>query len=49
MSDTKIKIEEFYPKIQKLREEIAKKVIGQNILVRDILISLFAGGHILIE
>jgi MoxR-like ATPase len=29
--------------------EMSKKVIGQKNLVRDILIGLFSGGHILLE
>lgn len=36
-------------KIQHIQNEISKKVIGQEKLVRDILIGLFSGGHILLE
>lgn len=40
---------EIREKIQLLEVEMAKKVIGQKNLVRDILIGLFSGGHILLE
>jgi MoxR-like ATPase len=36
-------------KIKLLQQEISKKVIGQQNLVRDIMIGLFSGGHILLE
>jgi MoxR-like ATPase len=36
-------------KIQLLQDQISKKVIGQHNLVRDILIGLFTGWHILLE
>ena len=49
MTDIKEKIQIFYPKVELLRQEVSKKVIWQHTLVRDILLAVFAGGHILIE
>ncbi len=34
---------------QKLRDEIGKAVIGQNAIVERLLVSLLAGGHVLLE
>jgi MoxR-like ATPase len=34
---------------ENLKNEIAKKVVGQEILIRDMIVALFAGGHILLE
>ncbi|QFR39077.1 MoxR family ATPase [Candidatus Gracilibacteria bacterium 28_42_T64] len=36
-------------KIQQVKTEIAKKVVGQENLVRDLLIGLFSQGHVLLE
>ena len=36
-------------KIQAIRTEVAKEIIGQDILVRNILLAIFSGGHILLE
>lgn len=49
MNDLKEKIQENYIEIDRLLEEISKKVIGQKTLVRDLLIALFSRWHILIE
>jgi MoxR-like ATPase len=40
---------EIMEKIELLEWEISKKVIGQKNLVRDLMICLFSGGHILLE
>ncbi len=40
---------EIREKIKLLEAEMSKKVIGQKNLIRDILIWLFSGGHILLE
>lgn len=40
---------EIREKIKLLETEMSKKVIGQKNLIRDILIGLFSGGHILLE
>ncbi|MDD4152026.1 MAG: AAA family ATPase [Candidatus Gracilibacteria bacterium] len=39
----------FNEKMEILRKEISKKIVGQNLLVRDLIIALFARGHILLE
>ena len=49
MENIKNEIENFSPKMNELYTEISKKVIGQKILVRDLLIALFSRGHVLIE
>ena len=46
MSENNIQI---HQKMDSLLSEISKKVIGQNILIRDTIIALFARWHILIE
>lgn len=36
-------------KVQEINREAAKRIVGQERLVRNIIIALFAGGHILLE
>lgn len=40
---------EYTSKIEELKQEIKKVVVGQDELIRDLLITLFCRGHILIE
>ncbi len=40
---------EYLNKIEEIKQEIKKAVVGQDLLVRDLLITLFCRGHILIE
>jgi MoxR-like ATPase len=35
--------------VEQVIAEIHKKIIGQEKLVRDLIIALFSGGHILLE
>jgi MoxR-like ATPase len=42
-------IQKFGELAEKLKNEIAKKVVGQETLIRDMIVALFAGGHILLE
>gem|GEM_PF-1689966 len=49
MDNFKEKLQQFHLDIESLNYEISKKVIGQHTMIRDILIALFAKGHILIE
>lgn len=44
-----LSINDLASRIVLIRQEVAKQVIGQDVLVRNILISLFSGGHILLE
>jgi MoxR-like ATPase len=44
-----ISIEDISSRITLIREEVAKRVVGQDTLIRNILIALFSGGHILLE
>ncbi|MDD5197677.1 MAG: MoxR family ATPase [Candidatus Gracilibacteria bacterium] len=44
-----ISIEDITSRISDIRREVGKRVVGQDILVRNILIALFSGGHILLE
>ena len=41
--------EEFRRKFHTIREEIAKTIVGQEKVVDEVLIALFAGGHCLLE
>lgn len=41
--------EGFRQRFQSVRDEVAKVIVGQDSLVRDVLITLFARGHVLIE
>lgn len=38
-----------FQKIQELKQEVGKVIVGQENLKRDIIIALLAGGHILLE
>lgn len=42
-------IQKFWELADNLKKEIAKKVVGQETLIRDMIVALFAGGHILLE
>jgi MoxR-like ATPase len=41
--------ERAYGALQRLREEIGKAVVGQSVLIEEVLTALLAGGHVLIE
>ncbi|MBT8254516.1 MAG: AAA family ATPase, partial [Bacteroidia bacterium] len=41
-------IEQFVKKFKTLKEEIAKVIVGQDEVVEQVLISIFAGGHSLL-
>src|SRR5689334_13919391 len=47
--ETEQAIETFRNSYANLRAEIAKVVVGQDQIVEDTLIALFAGGHVLLE
>ena len=47
MSDVAL-IENFVKKYHELKQEIAKVIIGQDVVVNQILISIFSGGHSLL-
>ena len=47
--DLNKKIEEKSKKIKEIYGELDKLIIGQRILIRDMLIALFSSGHILLE
>ncbi len=42
-------VDEFSETFDRLRTELAKVIVGQGAVVEEILIALFAGGHVLIE
>jgi len=42
-------IEEFVPLIEQVQLELHKKIVWQETLIRDILIGLLSGGHVLLE
>jgi MoxR-like ATPase len=39
----------FVASFQRIHKEISKVIVGHNRLIEDVLISLFAGGHVLLE
>ncbi|MCE7872633.1 AAA family ATPase, partial [bacterium CPR1] len=43
------RIEKFASQLQALRDEIAKRLVGQKELVEQVLIAIVAGGHVLLE
>ena len=45
----KIALEDIQSRVSSIYTETQKRVIGQDILIRNILIALFSGGHILLE
>ena len=47
--DIKERAEQFRKEFQGITAEIGKVIVGQSDLVRNVLISLFAGGHCLLE
>ena len=48
-ADFEQKIQRTAESIQKCREEIGKRVVGQQALIDGVLTSLIAGGHVLVE
>lgn len=44
-----MKQNEYVDKIEQLKQEIKKVIVWQDLLIRDLLITLFCRGHILIE
>ncbi len=42
-------IQEYAPTIEQVQQELHKKIIGQETLIRDVLIWLLSGGHVLLE
>ncbi len=40
---------DFRGKFQRLREEVGKVIVGHDEIVEDVLVALFAGGHVLLE
>lgn len=47
MSDVK-SIEKFLYQYRELRKEIAKVIVGQEVAIEQILVSIFSGGHVLL-
>lgn len=45
----KIALEDIQSRISDIYTETQKRVIGQDVLIRNVLIALFSGGHILLE
>src|SRR5262245_63878441 len=42
-------VEEFCAVFAQIRDELSKVIVGQSDVIEEILIALFAGGHVLIE
>ncbi len=49
MSDLEARLGNFRDRFQRVRSEVAKVLVGQDEVVEHTLISLFAGGHCLLE
>ena len=47
--DLQKQIDQFTPAIEDVKSELHKKIIGQEQLIRDILIGLLSGWHVLLE
>jgi MoxR-like ATPase len=47
--DDAARIDRMQERYQAMRNEIAKVIVGQNQVVEEMLIALFAGGHVLLE
>ena len=47
MSDVKA-IKAYLHKYKSLKQEIAKIIVGQDAVIKQILISIFSGGHVLL-
>ncbi|MEW6277855.1 MAG: MoxR family ATPase [Candidatus Eremiobacterota bacterium] len=43
------RVEKFAAQLESIRQEIGKRMVGQTDLVEQVLISLVAGGHVLLE
>ncbi len=49
INERNAKVKEAVIKVEELRSEISKKIIGQNYMIDRILIGVLTGGHILLE
>jgi len=49
MTKSIITLEQFQSTAQAIENEISKVIVGQNELVRQVLIAIIAGGHVLLE
>jgi len=49
MTDYKARVADFADKFNRVREEIGKAVVGQHQVVLELLKTIFAGGHALVE
>lgn len=48
-SEVQIRAASLVQKIETLREQIHAQILGQDVLVDDLIVALLAGGHVLIE
>ena len=44
-----LSVEQFRAYAEKIESEVSKVIVGQNEVVRHVLISILAGGHVLLE
>lgn len=44
-----ISMEYIKDQVARIRDEVSKRVVGQDGLIQSILITLFSSGHILLE
>lgn len=46
---TDISIEDIATRVADIQREVQKRIVGQDALIRNILVAIFSGGHILLE
>ena len=44
-----LSVDKFREQAEKIETEIGKVIVGQNEVVRHVLVSILAGGHVLLE
>src|SRR5579884_57273 len=49
VAETEMQAAEFRDVVQRIEDEVAKVMVGQTAIVRDVLICIVAGGHALLE
>src|SRR5947209_892074 len=47
--DTEARVAAFRAQFERARGEVAKQIVGQRGVIRDVLVALYAGGHVLLE
>ena len=48
-SDLRARLSDFRDDFQRLRDEVSKRIVGQQPIVDGVLTAMIAGGHVLLE